>query len=135
MVRVVGYTRMTSQRSHMQAMSRDSNTSEPVYADMKDKVAIVTGGSSGIGLATAKAFARQGTRVVIASRREAAAKSALKILAPAGDVRWLPVDLANGKSVARLIEGVVRALGRLDYAFNNGGSGGGLAPIAKMSEA
>jgi NAD(P)-dependent dehydrogenase (short-subunit alcohol dehydrogenase family) len=52
----------------------------------------------------------------------------------AGDVRWLPVDLADGKSVARLIEGVVSVHGRLDYAFNNGGSGGSLAPVAKMSE-
>jgi NAD(P)-dependent dehydrogenase (short-subunit alcohol dehydrogenase family) len=107
----------------------------PLYPDLKDKVAIVTGGSSGIGLATAKAFARQGTQVVIASRKEAAAKSALKILAKAGDVRWLPVDVADGKSVSRLIKGVVSAHGRLDYAFNNGGSGGGFTPVAKMSEA
>ena len=119
----------------MRATSRDPDISGPVYPDLKDKVAIVTGGSSGIGLATAKAFARQGTRVVIASRGEAAAKSALKILAPAGDVRWLQADLADGKSVARLVDSVVNAYGRLDYAFNNGGSGGRLAPVAKMSEA
>ena len=42
----------------------------PIYPDMRDKVALVTGGSSGIGLATARAFARQAARVVIASRDE-----------------------------------------------------------------
>jgi len=53
-----------------------STSRSPVYADMKGKVALMTGGSSGIGLATAKAFARQGARVVIASRGKAAATTA-----------------------------------------------------------
>jgi len=106
----------------------------PEYPDMKGKVALVTGGSSGIGLATASAFARQGAVVVIASRGEAAAKTALKVLTKAGDAQWLPVDVADGKSVARLIDRIVSAYGHLDYAFNNGGSGGRMAPVAKMSE-
>jgi NAD(P)-dependent dehydrogenase (short-subunit alcohol dehydrogenase family) len=55
-------------------------TSTPIYPDVRGKVALVTGGSSGIGFAVAAAFARQEARVVIASRREAAAKSALKQL-------------------------------------------------------
>jgi NAD(P)-dependent dehydrogenase (short-subunit alcohol dehydrogenase family) len=101
---------------------------------MKGKVALVTGGSSGIGLATAKAFARQGARVVIASRGKAAATAALKELAGAGDATWQPVDVADGKSVARLIATVMGEHGRLDYAFNNGGSGGRSAPVAKMTE-
>src|SRR5258708_33911651 len=74
---------------------------------MKGKVALVTGGSSGIGLATAKAFARQGVRVVIASRGKAAATAALKELAGAGGATWQPVDVADGKSVARLITTVM----------------------------
>jgi len=113
----------------------DSDRNQPSYPEMKDKVALVTGGTSGIGFATAKAFARQGTRVVIASRREAAAKSALKSLAVFGDIQWLHVDVADGKAVTRLVERVVDKYGRLDYAFNNGGSGAGSAPVAKMSEA
>jgi len=102
---------------------------------MLGKVALVTGGSSGIGLATASAFARQGTRVVIASRGKVAAKIALRSLAQDGDVQWHAADVADAKSVARLLEAVMRIHGRLDYAFNNGGSGGRLVPVAKMPEA
>ena len=101
---------------------------------MKGKVALVTGGSSGIGLATAKAFARQGARVVIASRGKGAARAALKELATQGDANWHQVDVADGKSVTRLIETLIGDHGRLDYAFNNGGSGGRSAAVAKMPE-
>jgi NAD(P)-dependent dehydrogenase (short-subunit alcohol dehydrogenase family) len=110
------------------------NASTPIYPDMQNKIALVTGGSSGIGFACASAFARQGARVVIASRREASAKNALKQLMREGDVQWHPVDVADGKSVVHLIKAVVSTHGRLDYAFNNGGSGGRSAPVARMSE-
>jgi NAD(P)-dependent dehydrogenase (short-subunit alcohol dehydrogenase family) len=119
----------------MSATSRGTDAGTPIYPDMQGKVALVTGGSSGIGLATASAFARQGTRVVIASRGEAAGKAALKSLTTEGDVQWRPVDVADGKSVSRLVETVISVHGRLDYAFNNGGSGGRLAPVASMPEA
>jgi NAD(P)-dependent dehydrogenase (short-subunit alcohol dehydrogenase family) len=101
---------------------------------MRDKVALVTGGSSGIGLATARAFAQQGARVVIASRNEWRGKEAAKALAADGDVQWRVADVADGKSAAKLVDGVVRLHGRVDYAFNNGGSGGRGAPVGKMSE-
>jgi NAD(P)-dependent dehydrogenase (short-subunit alcohol dehydrogenase family) len=67
--------------------------------------------------------ARQGVGVVIASRGKAAATAALKELAGAGDATWQPVDVADGKSVARLIATAMGEHGRLDYAFNSGGSG------------
>lgn len=118
----------------MSAKSRSEDAGTPIYPDLQGKVALVTGGSSGIGLATANAFARQGTRVVIASRGEAAAKAALKRLATEGDVQWRRVDVTDGKSVTRLIEAVMGVHGRLDYAFNNGGSGGRLTPVASMTE-
>jgi len=101
---------------------------------MSDKVALVTGGSSGIGLAAARAFAQQGARVVIASRNERRGKEAIKALAQDGDVAWRAADAADGKSVAKLVNGVISLHGRLDYAFNNGGSGGHGAPIGKMTE-
>jgi NAD(P)-dependent dehydrogenase (short-subunit alcohol dehydrogenase family) len=113
---------------------RHRNGRTPIYPEMQGKVALVTGGSSGIGLAAAAAFAHQGSRVVIASRRESTAKTALTQLTKAGDVQWHPVDTADGKSVARLIDAAMGIHGRLDYAFNNGGSGGRLAPVVSMSE-
>jgi NAD(P)-dependent dehydrogenase (short-subunit alcohol dehydrogenase family) len=106
----------------------------PVYPDMRDKVALVTGGSSGIGLATARAFARQGARVVIASRNARRGQEAAKALAADGDVQWHAADVADGKSVAALVAAVVKLHGRLNFAFNNGGSGGRGAPVAKMTE-
>jgi NAD(P)-dependent dehydrogenase (short-subunit alcohol dehydrogenase family) len=119
----------------MPPKARDPSASMPTYPDLRNRVALVTGGSSGIGLASARAFARQGARVVIASRNEGRANSALKGLAKIGDVQWHVVNTADGKSVARLVDGVMRSHGRLDCAFNNGGSGGRLAPVARMPEA
>jgi NAD(P)-dependent dehydrogenase (short-subunit alcohol dehydrogenase family) len=72
--------------------------------------------------------------VVIASRRESTARTTLKQLSREGDVQWHPVDVSDGKSVARLIKAVLRMHGHLDYAFNNGGSGGRLTPVRKMPE-
>jgi NAD(P)-dependent dehydrogenase (short-subunit alcohol dehydrogenase family) len=114
--------------------TRDQIDAIPIYPDLQGKVALVTGGSSGIGLATAGAFMRQGTRVVIASRRESTARSALKRLSRLGNVQWYSVDTADGESVARLMETIMNTHGRLDYAFNNGGSGGRMVPVAKMPE-
>src|SRR5438552_287158 len=115
----------------MAAASKDET---PVYPEMRGKVALVTGGSSGIGFATARAFARQGALVVIASRTEHRGKAAEKTLAKAGDVQWHGADVADAKSVARLLDALVERHGRLDYAFNNGGSGGRGAAIGTMTE-
>jgi NAD(P)-dependent dehydrogenase (short-subunit alcohol dehydrogenase family) len=70
---------------------------------------------------------------VIASRNERRGNEAVKALAAEGDVRWRAADLADGKSVARLLDAVVKLHGRLDYAFNSGGGGRG-APVGKMTK-
>jgi NAD(P)-dependent dehydrogenase (short-subunit alcohol dehydrogenase family) len=106
------------------------------YPEMRGKVALVTGGTSGIGLAAAQGFAREGAVVVVASRNEKRAQEALNTFEKDTTVSWIASDSANGKSVARLVETLLERHGRLDYAFNNGGSIGGedIAPIAEMSE-
>jgi NAD(P)-dependent dehydrogenase (short-subunit alcohol dehydrogenase family) len=87
-----------------------------------DKVALVTGGASGIGLATAKAFAEAGAAVTLADVNEDAARSAVEELVAAGH-KAIPVtcDVANEPEVAAMIEQTVSAFGRLDAAFNNAG--------------
>jgi NAD(P)-dependent dehydrogenase (short-subunit alcohol dehydrogenase family) len=118
----------------MPRRAEPAGAATPVYPDMRHKVALVTGGSSGIGLATARAFARQGARVVIASRNARRGEVAAQTLAADGDVQWNEADTTDGKSVAALLAAVRKTHGRLDYAFNNGGSGGRDAPVGKMTE-
>jgi len=107
------------------------------YPEMKGKVALVTGGSSGIGLATVAAFAREGATVILASRSESRAKNALKTIkgAERENVSWIACDVSKGKDVARLCATIAKTHGRLDYAFNNGGSGGYVGPVAMGNEA
>lgn len=102
------------------------------YPEMEGKVALVTGGTSGIGLATAQAFAHEGATVIIASRSEKRSKSALKVIGEKAD--WIACDVTNGGQVERLVASIVERHGRLDYAFNNGGSGGAGRPVGNMSE-
>jgi NAD(P)-dependent dehydrogenase (short-subunit alcohol dehydrogenase family) len=72
--------------------------------------------------------------VIIARQSESTSRRALNSLAAAGDVQWHAVDVVDGKSVTRLIETIMGKYDRLDYAFNNGASGGHLVPVANMSE-
>src|SRR5947207_12523034 len=117
------------------ATATDGNErQQPVYPDMAGKVALVTGGSSGIGLATATAFARQGARVMISSRGKSTAQRVLRALGKVGEVRWVEADVSDAKSVAKMIAAVMKSFGRLDCAFNNAGSGARIGPIARASD-
>lgn len=101
---------------------------------MEGKVALITGGTAGIGLATARAFAREGAVVIVASRNEKRAKQAMKSLPEASRENWFLCDVSNGKSVEKLVSSVMKEHGRIDYAFNNAGSGGRMVPVARMTE-
>lgn len=86
------------------------------------KVALVTGGASGIGKATAGKFAQLGARVVIADIDEAGAETVAAAIRAAGGVaRAIQVDVSRGSDVARMVAFAVQHYGRLDYAFNNAG--------------
>ena len=101
---------------------------------LSDKVAIVTGASSGIGRAAARLFADEGARVVATARREAELGALVaeieaaggRALARAGDVR----DEAFAKA---LVETAQEAFGGLDIAFNNAGILGEMGPVAEVS--
>lgn len=101
---------------------------------LTNKVAIVTGASSGIGRATAKLFAEEGAKVVVAARRQAELDALVAeiedvdgtAIALAGDVR----DEAYAKA---LVDLAVGRFGGLDIAFNNAGSVGKMGPISELS--
>ena len=106
------------------------------YPEMRGKVALVTGGTSGIGLAIAQGFAREGATVVVTSRNETRAQEALKTFPKDAAVSWIGGDMSDGGSVERLLAAIRDRHGRLDYAVNNGGAIGGedIALIGDMSE-
>ena len=84
---------------------------------LRDRVAIITGGASGIGLATAHRFAAEGARVVIADLDAATGQRAADEV---GGV-FRTVDVADEASVNALFDGVAAELGAVDIAFNNAG--------------
>lgn len=90
---------------------------------LKGRVALVTGGSSGIGRAAALAFAREGASVVLAARGvERGSQVVREIQASGGTALFVPTDVSRDDQVQGLIEKTVAAFGRLDCAFNNAAS-------------
>jgi NAD(P)-dependent dehydrogenase (short-subunit alcohol dehydrogenase family) len=91
------------------------------------KVAVVTGGASGIGEATVRLFAEEGARVVIADMQEERGRSVA--LAIGKEVLFQPCEVSREDQVAAAVARAVDAFGRLDCMFNNAGFGGALGPI------
>lgn len=99
------------------------------------KVALITGGSSGIGRSTAVAFAREGAKVVVASRREDEGQETVRLIKEAGSEGFfVKTDVSRTDEVMAMVEKTVVAYGRLDCAFNNAGTDGHYAPLAEQSE-
>ncbi|MBD3108679.1 glucose 1-dehydrogenase [Bacillus sp. AGMB 02131] len=92
--------------------------------NLKDKVAIVTGGASGIGLATVKAFAVKGVKVVIADYNVEGGKEVEQALKNEGhDMLFVSVDAGDEADVESLVQDTVKAYGQLDIIINNAGIG------------
>src|SRR5438445_12054151 len=92
------------------------------HRTFSDKVALVTGGTSGIGRATAVEFARAGAKVVLTGRREKeGAQVVAEIKKLGGDAAFVRGDIAKDADVKAMIDFTVEKFGRLDIAFNNAG--------------
>ncbi|MGV9264766.1 SDR family NAD(P)-dependent oxidoreductase [Kitasatospora sp. NPDC003701] len=100
-----------------------------------DKSVLVTGGGTGIGRATALAFAREGARVAVAGRTESSLAETVRLIEEEGGKAVALVgDVADSADAARLVRETVARLGALDVAVNNAGILGAVAPIADLTE-
>ncbi|MBB3240084.1 hypothetical protein FHW68_001575 [Pseudomonas sp. Tn43] len=97
---------------------------------LEGKIAIVTGGSTGIGLATAKRFASEGAHVIVTGRRQFELDAAVSEIGNATGIR---VDSSNMAELDTLFDWVRSEIGRIDVLFVNAG-GGSLLPLGKITE-
>lgn len=103
---------------------------------MNQPVVLITGALTGIGRATAIAFAREGNRVVVSGRREEAGQAlAAELRALGAEAEFLRADVRFEAEVRNVVEQTVERFGRIDVAVNNAGTEGQLAPIVEQSAA
>lgn len=99
------------------------------------KVVLITGATSGIGRATALAFAREGANVVISGRREAEGAAVVRELEALGArALFVQGDVTRESDVEKLVQATVETFGRLDIAFNNAGIDQDFLPLTATSE-
>ena len=99
----------------------------------QDKVAIITGGASGIGRSTAIAFASRGAKVVIADMQDG--RETLELVKKAGgEGVYIRCDVSQDSEVKSMVEKTIQTYGRLDFGINNAGTEGVQTPLQDLSE-
>jgi len=88
---------------------------------LKDKVALITGAASGIGLETARLFAAEGARVVLVDRSEDGERAAAELAATGREASFVRADVSRSEDCARMVAAAEERFGRLDVLFNNAG--------------
>jgi NAD(P)-dependent dehydrogenase (short-subunit alcohol dehydrogenase family) len=103
---------------------------------LAEKVALITGGTSGIGRSTAIALAREGASVVVAGRRDAEGAESVRLIQSAGGTGlFVKADVVHENEIAALVQKTVESFGRLDIAFNNAGIEGQFGlPMADQTQ-
>jgi NAD(P)-dependent dehydrogenase (short-subunit alcohol dehydrogenase family) len=103
--------------------------------DLQGKVALITGGTSGIGRDTAVLFAKEGAKVVVTGRRAAEGNETIALVkAAGGEGLFVTSDVSKAADVQSAVQKTVEKFGRLDLAFNNAGVEGTWKPIIEQSE-
>ena len=105
---------------------------------LKGKVAVITGGASGMGLASVMRFLAEGAQVVIADYNAETGKAALTNAGTAGfgdAVSFIRTDVAREEDVIAMLAHAVDRFGQLDVVFNNAGVGGAIGPLTETSVA
>lgn len=101
----------------------------------KDKVALVTGGATGIGRAACERYAQEGAKVAVVDINEAeAAETVRRIQDAGGEAVFIRADMTSASDIAAMVEETVRRYGRLDAAFNNAGTPGGFTNAVDCTE-
>ncbi|RDJ22031.1 SDR family NAD(P)-dependent oxidoreductase [Bosea caraganae] len=111
-----------------------AHTNAHQASSLAGRVALITGGGSGIGQAAAFAYARAGAKVVVAGRRPAELEATVAQIENAGgEGLAVPTDVSVASEVQALVQRTLEKFGRLDIAFNNAGTTGHFAPISEQT--
>ena len=103
--------------------------------ELEKKVALITGGTTGIGRDTAVLFAKAGAKVVFSGRREVEGNETLNLVrAAGGDGHFIKSDVSKSADVESLVQKTIEKYGRLDVAVNNAGIEGVWAPLVEQTE-
>ena len=103
---------------------------------LANRVAIITGGASGMGLASVNRFLEEGASVVIADFNEDTGQAAIAVAAANGfadQIAFIRTDVANEADIAKLIDHTLHKFGKLDIMFNNAGVGGAIGPLTETT--
>jgi NAD(P)-dependent dehydrogenase (short-subunit alcohol dehydrogenase family) len=103
--------------------------------DFSKKVALVTGAASGIGRASALAFARNGARVIVADISVSGGEETARLIqAAGGEAAFIQADVSKAPQVEALIQKIIQKYNRIDFAHNNAGVEGAVSPTAECTE-